>query len=61
MKIYTLLVDPERGGYLAISTTDPSMISFSHTSTNDAVGSLVSANPGIIVDEVVEVDWSTLR
>lgn len=55
MNIYTVCVDPERGRYLAISTEDPKMFAVSEGSFS-AVGVLVTNNPGIQIDQVIDID-----
>lgn len=56
LTIYVLCVDSERGRYLAVSTTDPSIIAVSYTNVGEAIGNLVISNPGIQIDEVVDLD-----
>lgn len=59
MVVYVLSVDSERCKYLAFypdpNVADAVILAESHTSTEEAVGRLVRNNPGIQVDQVVEI------
>ena len=59
MIIYTLMVDPERGKYLAIAPLTPPECAISFVSQLDAVGRLFEAltkqTDGVIIHGVVEV------
>jgi hypothetical protein len=58
MTIYTLCVDQERGRYLAVSALDPGIFA-TGSSEIEALGQLVTATPGIQVDNVVHIAWET--
>lgn len=57
MNIYAFSVSNETCDYIAVSTTDPSIIARSYTSTSEAVGKLVTDNPGITIDKITFVEW----
>ena len=56
--VYLMCIDPERGGYLAISTIDPSLLVVAG-SEEAALGQLVESTPGIVVGTVhrIETKW----